>query len=873
MPTTRRQFITETSVLAAGALLTPQLSAGVASPPFKSNWQNDLDRVWLGADFWANPMQDWQVREGRAECITAKPNRNIHVLTRELADRKGDLRMSVTIGRIGGGSLSGDGKGSAGFKIGILGTLRDYPALRDYRNNLAFSSGWDVGFTAAGDLFFGDARQAQNKFTLGDVESVKLQLSVEPKGDAYTLRLIVQDAKDHRVLGELVKSDVRPNQLIGNLAIGCNFGPEGPRANAKKKNAEGGKDIGNGLFWFSDWQISGSKVAADEGHRFGPILFNHYSVSEGIMKMTVQMPPLGEGDDHEVHLEVPIEDDDKIWHVIATAQIHAQARTATFRITNWDVSRDVPYRVSYTQRHREHQLESGSVRMGNGSAGLHRYEGTIRRDPISQDLFSVADISCNIHTAFPNAPYVAAVAKLNPDLMAFVGDQFYESTAGYGVQRAPLEPAILDYLRKWYFHGWTWRELTKDRPSVSLPDDHDVYQGNLWGENGAAQTKSQEAGGYEMPAEWVNVVHRTQAAHHPDPYDPKPCQQGITNYYGAMTYGGISFAILADRQFKSAPEGNVPPTDERADHVINPEIDPKLSDVDGLELLGGKQWQFLNEWVRHWNDAQMKAVISQTIFTGMATTHGAERQVLRMDYDQNGWPQKARNAALRVIRKAHAFHIAGDQHLPAVVHYGIDEPRDAGVAFAGPAVNVGYPRWWEPTEKVNARKPGQGLTGDFIDHFGHPMAVLAVKNGEIEPRKPTMENVRDKASGFGMVRFNKKARTITCECWPFDAIGAAQFETWPVVSTDREQYGRQVVALLPKLVIAGADKPVIEVMHADNGELVYALRATSAEFQPHVFAEGIYTVRVSEPEAGISKEVPNLRAAVANAETVEVKLI
>jgi alkaline phosphatase D len=244
-----------------------------------------------------------------------------------------------------------------------------------------------------------------------------------------------------------------------------------------------------------------------------------------------------------------------------------------------------------------------------------------------------------------------------------------------------------------------------------------------------------------------------------------------------------------------------------------------------------------------------------------------------MDYDQNGWPLKARNTALRIIRKAHAFQIAGDQHLPAVVHYGIDEPRDAGVAFAGPAVNVGYPRWWEPTEKVNARKTGQGITGDFIDQFGHPMAVLAVNNGAIEPRNPTMENMTDKASGFGMVRFNKKARTITCECWPFDAIGAAQFATWPVVTTRRDQYGRKTVAHLPKLIIQGAEKPVIEVRRADNGELVYALRATTAEFQPHVFEEGLHNVRIRVPEAGAAKDVPNLRAKAGNAETVIVKLL
>lgn len=856
MPTTRRQFIAESSALAASTLLPSALGAITEAEPFQSSWQEDPDRTWLGDAFWANPLQDWQVREGRAECIAAKPNRNIHVLTRELADRPGDLRMSVTIGRVGGGSLAGDGRGSAGFKIGILGTLRDYPKLRDYRNNLAFSSGWDVGFTAAGGLFFGDARQPLAKFELGETESVTLRLSVEARGGVHALKLSVHDSRDDRLLGELVKNELRPNQLIGNLAVGCNFGPEGPRAGAKKKKAETGGDVGNGLFWFSNWTISGSKVVADETHRFGPLLFNHYTLSRGILKMTAQMPPLGEADNREVRLEV---ENGPGWKVISTAQIHSQARTATFRITDWDDSQDIAYRLSYV-------LKS---RIGTHT---HHLNGTIRRDPVSPNVLKVADVSCNIHTAFPNAPYVAAVAKLDPDLLAFVGDQFYESTAGYGVQRDPLEPAVLDYLRKWYFHGWTWRELTKDRPSVSLPDDHDVYQGNLWGVGGEKQTKSQEAGGYEMMAEWVNVVHRTQTSHHPDPYDPKPCKQGISNYYGAMNYGGISFAILADRQFKSAPEGNVPPTDERPDHMINPDADPKLSDVEGLELLGGEQMKFLEEWVRDWQGAQMKAVISQTIFTGMATTHGGERQVLRMDYDQNGWPQKARNAALRIIRKAHAFHLAGDQHLPAVVHYGIDEPRDAGVAFAGPAVNVGYPRWWEPTEKVNGRKPDQGLTGDFIDHFGHPMTVLAVKNGAHQPPKETMENLREKTSGFGLVKFDKKQRTITCECWPFDGIGGPQFDTWPVTSTVRDQYGRKAVAMLPKLKFADTDSAVVEVIDARTGELVYALRLNSSEWQPHTFAEGDYNLRLLEPEAGAVKELTGLRATLTNSETLEVRL-
>ena len=394
----------------------------------------------------------------------------------------------------------------------------------------------------------------------------------------------------------------------------------------------------------------------------------------------------------------------------------------------------MPYRLAY----------AGLSTMGEATTGEQHWTGTIRRDPVDQPVITVADVSCNTHAAFPNPGFVAEMAKLNPDLMAFVGDQFYESSGGYGVVHGPLDVAILDYLRKWYLHGWTWRSLTRDRPSVSIPDDHDVYQGNIWGEAGGAQQTTQEAGGYQMPAAWVNVVIRTQTAHHPDPYDPTPIKQGIHAVLlrPTPTYGRISFAVIADRQFKSGPEGKVPPTGSRGDHVLDASFDPKTADRPGLELLGERQMRFLREWAADWRGAEMKAVISQTVFTAMATMHGANREVLRADYDANGWPQTPRNAALREIRKAFCrfpHRRRGDQHLPAVLHYGVDGPRDAGVAFAGPAVNVGYPRWWEPNEAgKNPQAPGAAEnTGDFLDHFGNPMTVVAVATRRRQARGPS----------------------------------------------------------------------------------------------------------------------------------------
>jgi hypothetical protein len=856
---TRRKFVARSTAAVAtgtvaGKLLKPAASAAEATAEFRSHWHQSPDRVWLGADVWANPLQDWRVAGGRAECINAAADRNIHCLTRQLAARAGDVRMSVRVGRVGGWLLAG--KGSFGFRLGILGTLRDYPEHHDYRNNLwpAPGSGLNAGVTADGGLFIGALADVPKVPVDLNLEELELTFSAEPVGDGYQVSLVASDPKTRKQLGLGVGQSIPASQLTGNVALVCNFPGPGTanakgKAKAKENAAPAGPNPGLGQFWFNDWRISGSKFTTDESHAFGPILWTQYTLSDGVLKLTAQMPPLGAEDEQTVRLQIQR---GGAWQPLGEERIHAQARTATFRIVKWDDTKDVPYRVSYRLK-----TKSGSTE--------HHWPGTIRRDPVNQPELSVADLSCNIHSIFPNVPIVRSAAKLNPDLLAFTGDQFYESTGGYGVQRAPLEPAILDYLRKWYFHGWTWRELMRDRPSVSIPDDHDVYQGNLWGEGGLGRTTTQEAGGYDMPAEWVNVVHRTQTSHHPDAYDPTPGARGTTNWFGALTYGRVSFALLADRQYKSGPEGKVPPTGSgRGDHVKNPDFDPKTADLPGLQLLGAKQEQFLREWVLDWRGADLKAAISQTVFTAMATTHGGVGQRLVADYDTNAWPQTARNRAVRELRRCFAFHLAGDQHLPALVHYGIDTHQDAGVAFAGPAVNVGYPRWWEPDAKTNARQNGQGLLGDFRDHFGHPLTVLAVNNMPAELPKGPLDNVHAKTSGLGLVRFNKQKRQITIECWPYLADvskAGTQMPGWPVTIDVLANYSRKAAAHLPVLNVSGAKNPVVLVLDGAGKEVVYSLRVPANGFRPPVFAAGRYTVRVTEPETGKAKEFKGIVAS------------
>lgn len=860
-PFTRRRFIANSAALAAGTVvgsrLTSQLDAQTAesSGDFRSNWQLCPSRIWLGAEFWSNPLQDWQILDGRIECTNPASDRNVHVLVRELGENPGSFFTSVRLGRVGNLPL-GKGRGSAGFRIGIQGPLQDF------RNGLVFGDGLNAGVSGDGALFIGEIGESRGGMVKLDESEVELRLAGAPTNDGYALTLAVYDGQG-RPLGEITKK--APGQRCrGGLALVNNFDPPGTvgRTGRTTTTPAGSYDPGHGLFWFSDWRISGGKVVAFPERAFGPILFSQYTLSNGVMKMTAQMPPLGGQDSPDVRLQIK---SGAAWTTIGAARIHPEARTASFRIEHWHAGRDTPYRLAYVQK------------LTDGAQHEYFWTGSVRRDPVDASPITVADISCNIHEAFPNTHFVANMAKVNPDLLAFTGDQFYESTGGYGAVRGPGDKAVVDYLRKWYLHGWTWRELMRDRPSVSLPDDHDVYQGNLWGEGGAGRKTTQAAGGYDMPADWVNVVTRTQTSHHPDPHDPAPGARGTLQYYGSLTYGRIGFAILADRQYKSGPEGKTPNTGGRGDHETRMDFDPRRSDISGVDLLGSKQEEFLRAWASDWRGAEMKAVISQTLFTALPTTHGGAREIVRADYDANGWPQTPRNRALREIRKAFAFHLAGDQHLPAVVHYGIDEHRDGPVAFAGPAVNVGYPRWWEPSRaKWTKPKSNTDLTGDFVDSFGHPMTVLAVKNGAIKPRTgDLLQFLDDKASGLGLVRFDKKRRKITIECWPFLADPmqpGTQFPGWPVEIDMLENYGRKVFGYLPQLKISGTPQPVVHVFDDSSGELIYALRAVGGRFRPHIFAPGKYRVRISEPESGRSTELRNLHPALGPDESMAVAI-
>ncbi|MFP6574284.1 MAG: twin-arginine translocation pathway signal, partial [Pirellulaceae bacterium] len=78
-------------------------------------WQKTHDRVWIGGEFWSNPMEDWRVNEGWAQCQTTAGNRSIHSVTRQIKDTAASFAMSVELSE----SAPIKNNMGAGFRIGV----------------------------------------------------------------------------------------------------------------------------------------------------------------------------------------------------------------------------------------------------------------------------------------------------------------------------------------------------------------------------------------------------------------------------------------------------------------------------------------------------------------------------------------------------------------------------------------------------------------------------------------------------------------------------------------------------------------------------------------------------------------------------------
>ena len=810
MPSRRSSFAS--FVLGVLPVFLP-LAGSTVCADFNSSWNLDHDRIWVGSAYHANRWQDWCIHTGRLECTevgSRLPMRTVQVLTSSLAPQNGPIQLKVALGEIDaaqsfaansrGGLILGCGGPDVDYRLTALVHHQPAPdggvlVLVDERGSVTIRSNEEPIKSRSTWSISGDVTDAELPLlseqtpvpdpageALLSADGLELRVDILPDGDLYEVRARVFDSEGSTVFSEAVARGLSLPRVEGGFGVVSNHGPVGSR---------------NG-WWFRGLSATGSGVVDHARREFGPILGALYTLDGSTVKMTAQFPPLGVDDNWSASLQIQPEPR-ATWKTIDRSDIDPDSRTALFRVEDWTFDRPIPYRVVY------------SLPRTDGSLVADEYQGVIRPQPLPVDPLLIASLSCHKTFTgglswnsnglwFPHQDMVEALVARDPDLVFFAGDQIYEGDLTPASQRNE-DAFILDYLWKYTHWYWAFNELMRDRPTVVIPDDHDVYHGNIWGAGGIrAKARDgmtqQDAGGYKLSADMVNAIHRTQVGNLPECRVPGPIGQGIDPYTTRLKYGPADFAIVADRMWKDSATVKVPEGKVRNGWFRNPDFDPRDADVEGAEFLGATQEAFLKEWAADRDPkSPRKIVLSQTPWVNVATLppgrddgvvprltihkagEYAEDDQPAADTDSGGWPQAARTRAVRSLAEADALHLCGDQHLGSLVQYGVDEFRDGTFAFTPPAVANTWPRRWMPIEPGGDVWEGAPrYAGDFEDGFGNLVTVFVVTNPEdrrLEPRR-----LFDLSPGYGIIDVDPVDGSLLLEAWP----------RWADPTDDAQQY-------------------------------------------------------------------------------------
>ncbi|MCH2112937.1 MAG: alkaline phosphatase D family protein, partial [Planctomycetes bacterium] len=687
-----------------------------------------------------------------------------------------------------------------GFLFGMGDPTIDYRATALVQQVPAEGGGYLASVDAQGVLSIRDFSQSKGKAGYwalnGNVNFSNLPLiasstQIIPK-DAWPLRIeiawIHDESKTLRIRAihqetEVARAETRAltfDDAAGGVSLFSAHGPMGSKLG----------------FGFSEFRMRGGTTYEDRA--FGPVMGVLYTAfsdapNQKTLRVTVQLPVTGDAQRPQATLVLGKEE--KI-HIPGTHSSDG-SYTVRFQKSDWSGATTIPYEI----------LLDGEISK----------TGVIRREPAPNEPIVLGLASCvknqygPIHWNknglwFPHADLTERFAAQDPDILTFVGDQIYEGDLTGPDNRSP-QIQLYDYHTKWQRWLWAFGDLAKDRPTVTLPDDHDVFHGNLWGSGGIKAKplkgmSAQDSGGYKMDAAFVNAVHGTQVSHLPPSKITPVVGQGITTWSTTFRWGQLDFCVLSDRMFKSSPSAVVHEGGFKNGWSQAEGYDPVEADVPDAVLLGVEQEALLKEWAKQPkpDDGWMKILLSGSPFACLHTLPASAKSDAVVtglkvpepgayppddrpvaDGDSNGWPQTPRNRAVRALQDAGALHLAGDQHLATLSWYAIDKHRDGTVAFTGPALANTFPRRWMPQSGGANRKKGEPYyTGDFLDGFGNKITMLAAANpvaAGIEPSR--LMNV---VPGYGIVRFDPRTKSVDLEAWPrwADPKDRSQmFPGWP----------------------------------------------------------------------------------------------
>ncbi len=430
----RRTFLENSLMASASLSLLPQNTSAQESTsasqptllnqPFTSTWDILPDRTWIGENMWANRLQDWHLVKGGLECNVRGRNRSVALLTHALGPQKESFSVSADIRFLNRGEPSD----TLGIRLGSTGPIDDY------RSAAIYGKGMLLGVQADGKWVVGEKIIDSALPAEALSQALTFEVSGEPLGsDRYRLILRVRDGE--KTLAETTVEQVPATDVVGGLALVSH-------ANTKEQQEF------TPSARFENWQVGGAKVVFNPEQTYGPLYFAQYTLHNGTVKLSALCAPLHEAD-REVILELK---QDGEWKRTTKRPIDPVSLIASFRLVDWKETEAVPYRLTLV------------IRPNAGRAAIpYFYEGSISPEPAFDQPIKLGLFSCNTDHGFPDTDLRKNILHHKIDAALFLGDQFYESSGGFGVEATTLDRSILDYMRKWQQFGWSFRDVRSAR--------------------------------------------------------------------------------------------------------------------------------------------------------------------------------------------------------------------------------------------------------------------------------------------------------------------------------------------------------------------------------------------------------------------------
>ena len=729
------------------------------------DWNNVAKRQWVGEDFWANRLQDWSVDEQRVNCLRPGVNSTLHVLSAEL---KGDFALSgsITLGR--NKVAKGDSGARSGLLLGLSDTALNYLARATMQHFFLNENGVYLGIDEKHQLFIEELSSKTSVHSQGLpsiyiqqmlTKGVALRFTIKSVGDSMLVSLCLKDREAESI--ELLL----PSGIIGgNIAF---------VASAQNYLSK---------YFFDDFNIGGAGLARRDDRKYGPVSTCLYSIDANVLNLSVQFLPIGIQYGDSATIDINRAGQWQRFQTIAIDSIYGLALLRNFKWTDAVARR---YRV---------RLKRGKIFEGD------YYYGQISMPASTETKLKIAVLSCNGMPFIERSgmdywqiwkPYELTAKRCSiekPELLVFLGDQMYES------RPVPMEwdrsLYSLDYQYRWLLWCMQFNPLTSSLPTLVMMDDHDYFQGNLWGIHGDTLSRAiakdkpldyvgdasdwlMENGGFFQEAAFLKYAVALQTAHLPASFSKQ--KTAVPDYYTVLKFKGVGFAILEDRKYKSAPMKALPNVASFNGFPYSDSLSVDSLHNKDAQLLNEDQLQMLDKWSEDWNNESMKVVFTQSVYSCLSASRKGFQPLsgknisidekvdfptrLAKDMDSNGWPKSGRDKALESIRKSGALLVGGDQHFPSVVQQGVAQWKDAVYSFTVPAVSSTYPRFWYPDSTDHHGD------NNYVDGFGNKFSMLAYSNPVKNDSFPLwMHN----APGIAFVTCDKKQQSYTLDCWDFE---------------------------------------------------------------------------------------------------------